>query len=483
MLDICKAFFEHLNSTGVQYCHWKSNINLDKSLSGKTDLDILVARSSQQEFNNAIHLFGIKKILSPPSKQFPDLEDYIGFDCDTGALIHLHVHYALVLGEKFIKNHRLPLESLFFQNLIKSSQGLWIPCPELELIILVLRAHMKTDLVSLVKHQIKDLLGQNYIPFPDNIKDEFEELINNSDLDKARSIFLQSGLPLSEDVIFGFIHELSKGDLSALSVVRRKVQILRLLRGYQRHCSLVAYVKYFVQFVLRLPLVSRFISQKKKTILGGGKVFAVVGADGAGKSTLVQDLDAWLSWKIYVKRIYHGIPKSPLIHSLFWIAQKLERLSLRTLAKQLNALLWVYIARKRFENSVKAHQLAADGIVVLSDRFPLKEFHEMQNPMDGPRLMGSASHFSLKESMWYQRIEYPHCVFVLKVAFDELRKRKSDLPLKTHMLKAQAVNNISEREGIVLIDANRSYEEVLLHLKRLIWGELIGMTVEQSNKI
>jgi len=477
MLELCKSFFEYLNSNGVRYCHWKSNLNLDKSLSGKTDLDILVAPSSQHSLNQAIDAYGIKKLLNPPGKQFPDLEDYLGFDQETGAFIHLHVHYALVLGEKFIKNHHLPLEEFFLNHLILSSQGVWIPCPELELIVLVLRAHMKTDLVSLAKHQLKDCLGQSHVPFPVNIQQEFLELIKCSDLEKARSIYRETGLPLHEEIIFGFIRELSEGTLHARAVARRKIQILYGLRGFQRQNCLVAYLKYSAQYLQGVPPLSKIISSKKKTIWGGGKVFALVGADGAGKSTLAQDLNAWLSWKVRVRRTYHGIPKSAIVQICFWVVQQLERQSLTRLSNALDALLWVFIARKRYVCSVQAHRFAAEGELVLSDRFPMKDFHNMSIPMDGPRLSGAGGRFAQCESVWYQKLVYPHCIFVLRVAFDELRKRKADLPLDTHMLKADAVNSITERDGIVVVDANRSYEEVLLQIKRLIWQELLVSTV------
>lgn len=471
MLELCKLFFEYLNSNGVQYCHWKSNLNLDKSLSGKTDLDLLVAPSSQQAFIQAIDLFGLIKIISPHGKQFPGLEDFLGFDQATGRLIHIHVHYALVMGEKFIKNHLLPLNEQFFNNVILSSQGLWIPRPELELILLVLRAHMKADLVSLVKHQIKDCLGKRYNPFPDHIHEEFLDLIKHSDMNKARSLFRECNLPLNENIIFSFVRELSEDRLHAHAVARRKIQILFYLRSYQRQNSLSAYFRYFTQILHAVPLWRKCVSSKKKTILGGGKVFALVGADGSGKSTIARDLEAWLSWKIKVRRIYYGIPKTAFVQFCFWVAELFEKLRLNQPAKKLHELLWVYIARKRYVNSVQAHRFALQGEVVISDRFPLKDFHAMTKPMDGPRLSGSDSRLARSESGLYHQMVYPHCIFVLSVDIDELRKRKTDLPFDAHILKAEAVNSITKRDGLVIVDANRRYEEVLLEIKRIIWQE------------
>ena len=40
MLDILRIFLEETKN--LNWCHWKSNIRLEQSLSGKTDLDILV---------------------------------------------------------------------------------------------------------------------------------------------------------------------------------------------------------------------------------------------------------------------------------------------------------------------------------------------------------------------------------------------------------------------------------------------------------
>ena len=474
MLGICQSFFGHLDDNGIRYCHWKSNLNLDRSLSGKTDLDILVARESMPAFNEAVARFGFKEMLSPPAKRFPGLEDYLGFDAATGSLVHLHVHYALVLGEKYIKNHRLPLEGLFFRNLVLSPQRLWIPCPELELIVLVLRAHLKTDLLSLVKQQIKECLGKSCDPFPDHIHEEFRQLIGSCDLEKARSIYRESGLPIGEEVIFSFIREFSGGNLRAAAVASRKARILFGLKGYLRRNVAAAYLDYLYRLLRGLPVIARFCSSQKKTIKGGGKVFALVGADGSGKSTLVSDLEAWLSWKVKVRRAYHGIPKSRGVRLAFWGGRQFSKLGLNRASDALTSLLWVLIARRRYLTSVNSRRCAAQGELVLSDRFPLQEFHDMENPMDGPRLSGGDTWFGRCESSWYERVVSPDRLFVLKVDIEELRRRKADLPLDTHLLKAAAVNGIREREGIAVIDANKGYEEVLLQTKRLIWQELLG---------
>ncbi len=73
MLDICKTLFENLDSQSIQYCHWKSNFHLDKALAGKTDIDILVNPENKDAFEKVLNQLSIKRILSPPEKQFPGL--------------------------------------------------------------------------------------------------------------------------------------------------------------------------------------------------------------------------------------------------------------------------------------------------------------------------------------------------------------------------------------------------------------------------
>ena len=87
MLEICKRFFDALNGDGIRYCHWKSNSHLDAAVEGRTDLDVLVSPADKERFEQQLVAFDFKQMLSPPDKQFPGFEDYLGFDCETGRFV------------------------------------------------------------------------------------------------------------------------------------------------------------------------------------------------------------------------------------------------------------------------------------------------------------------------------------------------------------------------------------------------------------
>ncbi len=93
--------------TGVAHCSWKSNEHLAAALAGETDLDLLVDHDAESEFHAVAARHGLKQLVPPRESAFPGMEHLLGLDHASGRLFHLHVHYQLVLGEQFVKNHRL----------------------------------------------------------------------------------------------------------------------------------------------------------------------------------------------------------------------------------------------------------------------------------------------------------------------------------------------------------------------------------------
>ncbi|MGH8916555.1 MAG: hypothetical protein ACRDZM_18820, partial [Acidimicrobiia bacterium] len=106
-LELAKSLFTTLDAEGVDYVHWKSNEHLPAALEGDTDLDLLVDPDDRTDFLTVIEGLGFVAMLPPPARAVPGIDSYLGFDPATGALLHLDVHYRLVLGEQLIKNHHL----------------------------------------------------------------------------------------------------------------------------------------------------------------------------------------------------------------------------------------------------------------------------------------------------------------------------------------------------------------------------------------
>ncbi|MCU7904529.1 MAG: hypothetical protein KZQ76_01520 [Candidatus Thiodiazotropha sp. (ex Epidulcina cf. delphinae)] len=475
MLKICDDLFVLLNKQEIKYCHWKSNSHLDKALSGKTDLDLLVERDNASEFKDGLRKLDFKEILSPADKRFPGLYDYLGFDQESGRLAHLHVHYNLVLGQKYIKNHHLPIEKYFLAN-TRLKYNVYIPSAEIELALLVIRAHMKVDSLSLIKHFIRNLQGKIYTPFPSDIENEFAELIAESEQAVLDKVIKDIGLPIDPGLFSAFIDKFTDNKLSVFNVISYRTAIITALKGYRRETGLKTVLNYYKHALKENRLLRCVLSSKKKTMPAGGISISLVGADGSGKSSHVKDLTKWLSWKLSVKNHYYGIPKSNSLMLYSYLIRFVRKLHLSSLALWFQNVLWLYLSWSRYKLSKTIHSEKVGGSVVISDRFPLESFYSMSEPMDGPRIKyngaGVNKYMADLERENYNRIAKPDRIYVLKVALEELRNRKNDLDYETHKKKAEAVNSIVKTDTVEIIDANLPYDEIQLILKAKIWASL-----------
>ena len=88
-LAVTVRLFAELEARGVRYCHWKSTPGLPIAMAGRTDLDLLVEREDAASFADVVRELGFKPFISHPSRRFPAVDDLLGYDPETGRLVHL----------------------------------------------------------------------------------------------------------------------------------------------------------------------------------------------------------------------------------------------------------------------------------------------------------------------------------------------------------------------------------------------------------
>jgi thymidylate kinase len=488
VLPLVRELFGRLNDEGVRYCHWKSNLGLPAAMRGDTDLDLLIDTVDAHRFRGILGELGCKLVVSDPSRHFPGLEDWLGLDTAEGKLIHLHAHYRLVLGEQLVKNYILPLEQAFLDR-TTLRHGVRIPTPELELTILCLRALLKYRDRDLVR----DLAGLGRSGIPPAILREIHSLrtqVSNSQLAEA----LNHRAPFIEPALILDILRTIEGDpRNALQLYRARRRVRRALAPFQRYSWLRARGVYFRRMLAReLPfhrLLYRLYPtlRKRKTPVSGGRTIAIVGVDGAGKSTVVREVSKFLSWRLVTRRYYMGTRKTSLsrlsVRLATAVAKLTRRTPLRTLTEQCRDLLLAVQnladARARHRHYVAGCRAAAGGAVVIYDRFPLEAIQIKGHAMDGARIAWRHSGappnnairwLARREERHYQQIRLPDLLVVLQVSADVAGARKPDHSPEIIAAKCEAVAAI-RRTGIPLleVDAGRPLNEVLSEIKQAIW--------------
>ncbi|TFH46099.1 MAG: hypothetical protein E4H01_10550 [Lysobacterales bacterium] len=463
MLKIAKEVFHRLGESGIRYCHWKSNQHLDRSFSGTTDFDLLVARADWIKFELLMLGCGLKRRTSTADRVYPSMEDFLGFDIETGAMIHLHVHFELILGRKSSKNFRLPIEKeVLKERVVHENFPIYVIGPEYELAILVIRALLKLRFAK--RSSISLLLGRSALP--SNIDREFAYLLEHIDEKKLEHV-LGTCFSAQTQVIRRFLSGYRAG-ISWPTAYALRRSMISAMKSFERLTPIQD----------RQSIRLRRLAERQcvRGFAPGGFTIALVGADGAGKSTTVTAIDDWLSWKLTIRTYYMGIPKSTLTRLLNFNIRVFSKLRLSSPARGLSELRWLYCARKRYRNYQRATEYRNQGGIVIFDRYPLPELWKMQQPMDGPRI-DSKSRWAAVEKKYYELIDPPDYLFVLQVPYEDSLRRKTAQKLprdrEIQREKIDAVYRLNgDQERVFTFDTTLGFNQNLLNIKRRIWESL-----------
>ncbi len=483
-LGITAALLDAFREQGISYCHWKSNQHLREGLDGVTDLDILVTRRHGRAAQRVLAAVGYKRFDGAPPGTYPAVEDYLGFEPSSGELVHLHLHYRLVLGEKYLKGYCLPWEEeLLGRRRFDHEHGVYTAPADVELLLLLLRASLKIRL----RDWPKRALGRTY--FGKDSRAEYDWLLTR--VDKAAVVRLAEkllGAAAAEAVRPLLEQPPTLADLAGLR--RAAAPVLNVYRTYgaagARARRWVREAVWFAGGVNKKTLGRPWLF--RKSLPTGGLFVAVVGADGAGKTSLLAALEPWLAWKLDVYRVYHGSGDG---HAS-WLRAPLVRLkplfasgtggSASRPSTQVGwaragwALVLSLEKRAKLRDSWRARDR---GMVVLADRYPQNQVLGFN---DGPLLADWRARPRLRRIAQWEAVPYewaatrpPDLVIKLSVEADTAFRRKPDDGMRRAEVERRVRAVAALRfpgADLLTVDANQAQEDVLLAVKRAIWERL-----------
>lgn len=487
VLPLIQKLCEALNSQQISYCHWKSNWKHHRWLAGEGDLDLLVDRADKQRFASIIHGLGFKQAEPPKDRQVPGILNFYGFDSETGRFVHLHVHYQLVIGHDLTKNYHLPIETLYLEH--STRYGLMpVPAREFELIVFVLRMVMKYSLLESAARRIsaRSSFGETAL--------EQELHFLESKVERARVANL---LPLvapgiSNTFFAGCLESLRSGNSSYTRLAIRQ-QLQRRLEACARQPRSTDGLLKVYRRITRIAREQLLQQKARKRFTNGGMLIAVVGGDGAGKTTSLNALTAWLSKKFDTKRFHLGKPPRSVFTLSLIVMLRIRRLLTDAPAHPerfvggdqdglspgyLQLLRWVSAGRDRWRLYLKARRFASNGGISLCDRYPVQQLRLMESPNIArtvpPHRRNALVKRLLKlEASYYREIMQPDLLLVLRLdpEIAVLRKtNETEHHVRTRSGELWEQN--WEGTNAYVINAAQPAVEVLAEAQSIIWSKL-----------
>ena len=447
-----------LAAARVRYCQWKGHFKAARWMVGDGDVDVLVDPESAPDFLHILQRHGFRQTVGPDDYKLYGTAHWRALDPSSGVVVHLHVHTRLLIESARGFVYRLPLEQAMLATSRAGKAVFHTPAPELEALVLVLRSTLR---------------WASWRRIPSGTRKELAHLEALLGTDSGRVL---EALTRYVPAVAPSVYKQCRRALEPGATLRTRWSargaLTKALGAFSRPPTLTERVTHAVAAVAwHLRGGPRRYS--RAALPSGGRVIALVGADGAGKSTCARALHEWLLPHVFVRAFHMGRPARSLLTFIVGGVLKAAPKS-----RTLQLLRHVVSARDRWLLARKVQAAALDGAVCIVERYPIPLNRQLVGPwipelFDGDPPAGMPRALADLEERYYRRIPAPDAVIVLQIAPDDAVRRKTDEPADYVRKRANIVWAVNwEGSGVHVVDAGRPLATVLAELRRVIWEAL-----------
>lgn len=464
--------FEALNSE-IQCCLLKGIENISKSFTGIKDIDLLVHRNSQLVLQKILIDHGFRQVVSGWHKTQHGTEHYVLYEEETDQFHHIHVHYCIVFGTLNDREYEFPYIEKWIST-ARQHPTYPIKVLPIELIMAfeMLRAiiennhNLKTATIRIAKGKPK-LYQSNFKYFNKFVY--FDSKINREKLKK----FIEDYFVFVQNELLEFDSLFKSKQLTPLKLIRLRLKILPKIKRFMRLNSKDAKLLRSI----RKKEVSDGLAFR--TVNSGGAMISIIGADGTGKSTMCKELVEWLRWGRFTAQcVYLGEPKRYFLNFLKYFIKISSVLRINYLQSTFIGLDAVVKARIRANNVKNAVHLKNKGWVVVTDRYPLKEFWDKKSMMDSPKLDTQNKFYNTVVSIFNEVPDCPDALIFLHAADDVILDRRekevNGNKLKENLIvqKNHDVMEVAAELGYKPFDTNQKWKKLYNNVRSYVWKSI-----------
>lgn len=489
-LQFVTDLLDSLNQNNVNYCHFKSNEHLDAAISGDTDLDILFAYNDAEKANEILLAIGFKKFNTAWFVNYPYVADYIAIE--KGKIIHVHAHFRLIIGESKVKSYILPWDIEILENRVFDEEhSIYTSNPVDEMLLLIVRTALKLPGNSINYDKKRDIIDG---------KREFEWLRNRVKKEKLSKL---SETKFGEKIC-AVVENIYDQSIN-YNNIRKFHKIAEIeLKKHRRFSFLQSKV---IRFTRRSAQIFSLINRKysvipnlknHRTLNSKGLIITLMGADGSGKSTQVNNITNLLRKKMDVRYVYMGSGNGPSSWHRFILkigkdflvnknketkykdATKKHSTSGLNFKKILNAIYYTSLAIEKKTKLNKLDKYRNKGMICVTDRYPQIQLFGYNDGLHMHDWLTSRN-FILRRIAEFEyncyhlstKIE-PNIVFKLIGDPEVLHQRRKEMNLEEIEKKQQGIKDITFSNNVKTyeINAENKIEDTTAYILDMIGEEI-----------